>query len=252
MNAVTNPALSRDPSAPFVTYYDGTTGERTELSGTSFANWQAKTANYLRDGFGLEAGDRLTLDLPLHWITPVWIAAARALAVTVSIAPASQVPASTDLLVVGPSSLAHAPTSCDVVACSLLPFAQPFGKPLPTGVEDYFAEIRNYGDHFDAPAVSHGTDPVLVLDANALSQTQLTEVARARISTLGLKNGARLLLASESSASEESPSLTAAQLLDCYDIPSTIGGSVVLAVGQTPEQLERITDQERVTDLINE
>jgi uncharacterized protein (TIGR03089 family) len=204
VNAVTNPALSRDPSAPFVTYYDGTTGERTELSGTSFANWQAKTANYLRDGFGLEAGDRLTLDLPLHWITPVWIAAARALAVTVSIAPASQVPASTDLLVVGPTSLAHAPTSCDVVACSLLPFAQPFGKPLPTGVEDYFAEVRNYGDHLDAPPVSPGTDPVLVLDANALSRPT-TEVARARFPPRTQEWRASAL-ASESSASEESPS----------------------------------------------
>ena len=126
---------SRDPSAPFVTFYDGATGERTELSGTSFANWRAKTANHLRDGIGLSAADRIDLRLPLHWVVPVWLAAARDLGVTVSIASDAGLSEPADLAVVGPQTLADAPTNCDVVACSLRPLA----APSPT---DYPSESR--------------------------------------------------------------------------------------------------------------
>jgi hypothetical protein len=31
--------LRRDPSTPFVTFYDDATGERTELSVKTYANW---------------------------------------------------------------------------------------------------------------------------------------------------------------------------------------------------------------------
>ena len=36
-------------SEPLITYYDLVSGERTELSGVSFANWVDKTSNLLVD-----------------------------------------------------------------------------------------------------------------------------------------------------------------------------------------------------------
>ena len=54
-----SPARSRrDPTRPLLTWYDDATGERTELSGATLANWVAKTANLLVDGLGLGPGDR--------------------------------------------------------------------------------------------------------------------------------------------------------------------------------------------------
>ena len=44
--------LARAPGQPFVTYYDEATGERTELSVKSLANWVAKTHFLLLDELG--------------------------------------------------------------------------------------------------------------------------------------------------------------------------------------------------------
>ena len=68
--------LHHDPSSPLVTYYDESSGERIELSATSFANWVNKTANLIRDEMGLSEGEAIFLDLPLHWQSLVWVQAA--------------------------------------------------------------------------------------------------------------------------------------------------------------------------------
>ena len=60
-----------DLGKPFLTYYDDDTGERTELSSATFANWVAKTANFLRDDRGVRPGDTVGLDLPDHWLTVI-------------------------------------------------------------------------------------------------------------------------------------------------------------------------------------
>src|SRR5687767_8401524 len=52
-----------------LTWYDGGTGERTELSGATLANWVSKTANLLVDGLGLSEGDVAVVKLPPHWQT---------------------------------------------------------------------------------------------------------------------------------------------------------------------------------------
>ena len=49
--------LATAPSQPFVTYYDEATGERSELSVKSLANWVAKTHHLLATELGLGAGD---------------------------------------------------------------------------------------------------------------------------------------------------------------------------------------------------
>ena len=61
---------------PLLTAYDDTTGERTELSVTTYANWVSKTANLFTDELGLDAGDTVLIDLPPHWLVPVFLGAA--------------------------------------------------------------------------------------------------------------------------------------------------------------------------------
>ena len=66
-DALLDPILKNDPAGPRVTFYDDATGERIELSALTLANWAAKTANLLRDEFGLEPGARVAVLLPAHW-----------------------------------------------------------------------------------------------------------------------------------------------------------------------------------------
>ena len=64
------------PGRPLLTWYDDGTGERVELSVTTYANWVAKAASLLVDEHDLERGDVLLVDLPNHWLGPVFLGAA--------------------------------------------------------------------------------------------------------------------------------------------------------------------------------
>src|SRR3954468_9574040 len=61
--------MARNPAAPLLTFYDDVSGERTELSGTTLANWVAKTANLLQDEFDIGPGSPVAVSLPVHWQT---------------------------------------------------------------------------------------------------------------------------------------------------------------------------------------
>ena len=63
------PLLRADPARPRLTHYDDTAGSRVELSGTTLANWAAKTANWLRDDLGVQPGDTVAVLRPPHWQT---------------------------------------------------------------------------------------------------------------------------------------------------------------------------------------
>ncbi|WP_240759323.1 TIGR03089 family protein, partial [Phytoactinopolyspora endophytica] len=109
--------LSRDGSRPLVTFYDDATGERIELSVTTFDNWVAKTAGLLRDDLMADAGTRVGLMLPPHWQALVWAGACWALGACVVDNDDA------DVLVTGPETLDEA-TGADVeevVALSLRP-----------------------------------------------------------------------------------------------------------------------------------
>ena len=77
--------LRVDPGRPLVTFYDDATGERIELSVTTYANWVAKTASLLVEERDLERGDRLLVDLPTHWLGPVFLGAAWTAGLVVSV-----------------------------------------------------------------------------------------------------------------------------------------------------------------------
>lgn len=126
--------LSAGPSRPLVTAYDDASGERTELSVATYANWVAKTANLLADELMLEAGDTVLLDLPPHWLGPVFLGGAWAAGLAVT----TDVDQEAAAVLCGPDDPGrHLDRSVPVLACSLLPFAARFGGALPEGVLDH-------------------------------------------------------------------------------------------------------------------
>jgi uncharacterized protein (TIGR03089 family) len=133
--ALVGKRLQTDPGQPLITAYDDATGERTELSVTTYANWVSKTANLLTDELGLEAGDTMLLDLPPHWLVPVFLGAAWCAGVAVTVTP--HVHVRHDLVVCGPETMPEHAAAGEVVACSLLPLAVRFVEPLPDGVLDF-------------------------------------------------------------------------------------------------------------------
>src|SRR5215211_7667214 len=94
--------LRADAGHPLVTFYDDSTGERVELSVATYANWVAKTASLLQDELGLVHGDRLRVDLPTHWLAPVWLGAAWSLGLIVT---PPGVPLPVDAVVCGPAGV---------------------------------------------------------------------------------------------------------------------------------------------------
>src|SRR3954467_8360925 len=143
--------LRRDPGRPLVTFYDDATGERTELSVATYANWVAKAGSLLVDELGLERGDRLRVDLPAHWLSVVFLGAAwsTGLVVTDEQADGGR-PAA---VVTGPDGVARwssyaAAGGGAVLACSLLPLGVRFADPRPPGVHDVGVEIWSQPDSF--------------------------------------------------------------------------------------------------------
>lgn len=181
-------ALDADPARPLVTFYDDATGERVELSVATFANWVAKTANYLQGDLAAEPGDRLALLLPAHWQTAVWLLACSSVGV---VAEVGGDPAVADLVVSGPDTL-DAARACtgERVALSLRPMGGRFPEP-PAGFADYAVEVPGQGDRF-APFVPVSVgDPALVVSGEELTGGEIT--VRALADAVGLPPAPRVL-----------------------------------------------------------
>ena len=152
--------LAAAPSRPFVTFYDEDTGERTELSAKSLANWVAKTHFLLTDELGLGVGDAAYVDAPAHWISvPVLLGCWTAGLEVVS------------------------DPERGVVA---------FVASTPEGRADYVTAVRPQPDVWatvHAPATP--SDPAV----DGLTRADLVAKAAARAGELGLAPGARILTA---------------------------------------------------------
>ena len=207
------------PGRPFVTYYDVTTGERTELSGTTTANWVAKTANLLVDELDADPGTRVEIALPMHWLQTVWILATWAVGGTVADREG-------DVLVVGPDDLSRPSRARHRVASALRPFATPFPTP-PAGHVDLGVALPGQPDayiSFDEPTA---------------------EQAAVDVADLALTHGT---LGTAAPPSPERVLLTPATL--ARDVEATLaallgGGSLVLVSNATPTDLERLAGQEQ-------
>jgi len=142
-------ALRTDPARPLVTFYDDATGERVELSVTTYANWVAKTASLLQDELDVERGATVLVSLPTHWLGAVWLGAAWSVGacVTDDLARAEDA----DVLVCGPEeldALAGQAGRAPVLALSLRPLGGRFTGPLPPGATDYGAVVLGQPDVF--------------------------------------------------------------------------------------------------------
>jgi uncharacterized protein (TIGR03089 family) len=166
-------AVAEDPTRPLLTYYHDGTGERTELSGLTLANWQSKTANLLVDGVGLGPGDTALVLLPAHWQTAAVLLGCWAAGISVRRSGPAEV-----AFVAAPR--ADEVTVGDRYVLGLHPFGLPL-REVPTGYLDFAAEVRGYGDRFVAPGPIEDQRP-------------LVETALARAAELGIAAGDRVLI----------------------------------------------------------
>ncbi|TXG92588.1 TIGR03089 family protein [Rhodococcus rhodnii] len=224
-DALLDPALTRDPAGPRITWYDDATGERIELSAVTLANWAAKTANLLRDEIGIAPGDRVAVLLPAHWQTAavllgVWWAGAEA----VLDADDTDVAAA---LVTADGLDSDAP---EVVALSLHAFGLPV-PDLPLGIVDYATAVRVHGDAF-SPAGAGA----------ALSGMSVAEIATAAADAAersGLTAADRVLSSRTWS--------TADDLVESLLAPLVAGASLVQVAHPDPDRQERRVETEKVT-----
>src|SRR5919198_804203 len=176
--------LAASPSRPFVTYYDEESGERTELSVKSLANWVAKTHHLLGTELGLGVGDTAMIALPAHWISvPVLLGC-----LTAGLAIAPSGPA--DVAFVEPATLDSAADVPDVYAVARDSAAAGFGAEPPAPALDYVASVRRQEDKW--PTVRLAAAP----DDPCLPGLTRGAVA-ARAADNGLEPGARVLTTRE-------------------------------------------------------
>lgn len=231
-SAVLARRLRTDPGQPLVTFYDDSTGERVELSVTTYANWVAKTASLLVDALDLEKGQTLRVDLPTHWLGTVFLGAAwtAGLVVTGDDDP--------DAVVCGPGSLdAWAERADDVMvlACSLRPLGVRFADGVPAGVHDVGVEVWGQPDAFTPWDPPTGDDAAHDLAGTSTTQAQMWQTAAA--GTL-VPDGGRLM----SEVNPASPPGIAS-----FVEPLLGGGSLVLVTEAARERLEATYVAERAT-----
>lgn len=230
--------VASDAARPRLTWYDDvdgpTRGERIELSGRVLQTWVAKAANLLVDDLGVERGDAVALQLPVHWRAAYWsFAAWRIGAVVVSHGPA-------DVLVTDHAT--PQAVAAHTVAVSLPALARRWSggadgvSPLPLGAVDEAAELATYGDVFeplddpdpDDDAMGGRTASELVSDARRLAAQQGWS-PRERVAVL-CPPGA-------------SPTDVLTTLLGAW----SVDGSVVLVRGASPAPDDGRLAAERVT-----
>ncbi|HEU5156279.1 MAG TPA: TIGR03089 family protein [Streptosporangiaceae bacterium] len=242
-------------AAPLVTFYDDATGERIELSGATFGNWVAKTANLLVDGLGAQPGDRVALALPPHWQTAVWLFACWSAGLVAApvphplpSAPDEEATAATvagaDVLAVTEADLPRALAAggaAEVVGLSLHALGGPLGD-APAGITDYAADIRAYGDQFAPYAPVDPDAPALHVMSVTFTGAEVTAQAVSFVSKTGLDSSTRVLTMV--------PYHTVEGLLTGLLAPIIAGGSIVITrnIDNTDKAaLERRISLEHVT-----
>ena len=228
--------LRSDPGQPLVTAYDDTTGERTELSVTTYANWVSKTANLFTEELDLEPGDTVLLDLPSHWLVPVFLGAAWAAGLTVTTDSSS----ACRLVVCGPATMSdHAASGSHdrVLACSLRPFAIRFAETLPSDVVDYGLAWPGQSDVFFAVEPVEASTPAWRSSDGEVTQADLLEEARRTAPAAGV----RLLTDVHPAEQRGVPVLLA---------PLAAGGSLVLVSGAPEDTWSARGASERTTAVL--
>jgi uncharacterized protein (TIGR03089 family) len=232
-----------------LTYYDDATGERTELTAAVLGSWAARTAGLLREGCGLAAGDRAAVLLPPHWQTAAVLLGAWSAGIAVSFRPW----ATAGLAVVGHGenepldavfvSRARLDSWLEVVPQARHRFVLGLavsGAPLdevPTGYQDYLAELSRYAD---LPPAYESIRPTDAASPDGTSYQQWAAVAHDIAASLDLREGDRLLV---DVAEHEQP-------VEWLLAPLTAGASVVLCANVDPGTLATRIAAEGVTRVL--
>ena len=223
--------LSADPGRPFVTYYDEASGERSELSLKSLANWVAKTHFLLRDELGLGTGDTALIALPPHWISVPAVLGC----LTAGLALATE---AGDLAAVAFTDPDRVPTDVpDAYVIAPDSAAVGLRDNVPDGAADYVTSVRPQPDAWGGVQLTAGpNDPCLP----GSTRGEALDQARARAAELGAPEGARLLSTRDWSGPQD--------WIDTLFVPLVTGGSVVF-VRNAPDDavIERRVAQERAT-----
>jgi uncharacterized protein (TIGR03089 family) len=220
--------LAADSGRPFVTYYDESTGERSELSRKSLANWVAKTHFLLRDELGLGVGDTALIALPPHWISVPAVLGALAAGLELTDAGPA------DVAFVEPDRLPA--DAADVYLVAPAAAAVGLGDRVPVGANDYVVAVRPQADKWPAVHLDAGPDdPCLP----GLTRAEAVAAAEQRARQLGAGDGARLI----STNAWTGPS----DWIDALLVPLVVGGSVVFVRNADDATVERRREQERAT-----
>ncbi|MEU5562261.1 TIGR03089 family protein [Micromonospora musae] len=217
-------AIAPDPTRPLLTWYDDASGERTELSGATLANWVAKTANLLVDEVAVGPDDSAGVLLPPHWQTAAVLLGCWSAGLTVAEAPG---PVDVLFAAVTRVTETDAWPAGERYALALDPFALPL-REVPTGFADYVLEVRGHGDHF-TPHSSGGA-----ADADLLAR------ARERATEFGLTGGDRALI---DVTRHPEP-------VEWLLAPLAVGASVVLCGNLDPARLPDRLVAEKVTRTV--
>lgn len=239
-------ALRRSPAAPLITSYDDATGERVELSATTFANWVAKAANLFRDEFDVAPGSRVVVVLPPHWQTAavllaVWSCGA---AVLDTAAEDDEQVADADLVLVAQDRLV--PVEEALADGDVPPLLGLSLDPMGLGLRNYAGQARDFavevraaGDVFVPYERPSPDDPGLTAGGLELTLGMLADTAGELGARLGLAVGDRVMV-DDVTAAEVGP---VAWLL----APLAAGASLVLCRNARPEVLPHRASTERVT-----
>jgi uncharacterized protein (TIGR03089 family) len=220
--------LRGEAGRPLVTFYDHASGERTEMSLTTYANWVAKTASLFVEEYDLARGQTIRIDLPTHWLGPVFLGAAWTVGLVVTEDDAA------DAHVCGPDGVdrwAARAAEVPVLASALHPLGTRFADPLPPAVHDFGVEVWSQPDAF-VPFDPPGSDDLAL---TGVTQGQLWDAAAAGSA---LADGGRVL-------TEENPASPSG--IYSFTEPLARGGSLVLVAHADPGRLEATYATERAT-----
>ncbi|MCX4474736.1 TIGR03089 family protein [Micromonospora sp. NBC_01655] len=231
---------------PLLTFCDGATGERTELTATELGGWAARTAALLRDGCGLDVGDRAAVLLPAHWQTAAVLLGAWSIGVAVSFRPR----ATAGLPVLGPgadepldavfASWARLDDWLENVPEGRHRFVLGLGDPraeVPDGWRDFLPEVRRHGD---APPAYAAVHPSFAATPDGTSYHAWGELARHIADSLDLRPGDRLLV---DAAEHEEP-------VKWLLAPLVAGASVVVCANLDPARRDALIAAEGVTKVL--
>ncbi|HUH06396.1 MAG TPA: TIGR03089 family protein [Egibacteraceae bacterium] len=256
--------LRRRGHAPFLTFYDDSSGERTEFSYATFDNWVAKTANFLVEEFDVGAGHRVVAATGTHWTTAViafacWRAGACLApvpsAATDQLASAAGDPTAAAVFVEESALPAfhQASAAAGTLGAAVVAVGAGLGARLTTDGGDVLSfgeEVPAFADHFDAVVVPRdaaalaagAVEPAPAAESPAAAAQSLTmaELLGATAATrTGLASSDRLLAAGPLHTVE-------GLILGCL-APFAAGASVVLVRNLDAGTLERKLRDERVT-----